>query len=154
MDLISDHHILAKTLTKKEIAKKKLAVCYFSLIMDLKMEQRQNTTCHKCVFVQIYSWRLRLAKIVFGKYDPLVLLRLCSVTFFISDVIFVASKSFSSQFGNFHPLFLQITKSCTQHINSQRQLLYSNLDCQRFHFCFFNCLVELKSFKHLNITSC
>ncbi|XP_041811876.1 protein phosphatase 1 regulatory subunit 36 [Chelmon rostratus] len=43
VDIITEHRMMAEALAKKEIAQKKLAVCYFSLIMDLKIEQHQHT---------------------------------------------------------------------------------------------------------------
>lgn len=47
VDIITEHQMMAEALAKKEIAQKKLAVSYFSLIMGLEIEQHQHTSYHK-----------------------------------------------------------------------------------------------------------
>lgn len=47
VDINTEQQKMAETLAKKEIAKKKLAVCYFSLFMDLAIKQHQNTRYHR-----------------------------------------------------------------------------------------------------------
>nr|XP_020453191.1 protein phosphatase 1 regulatory subunit 36 [Monopterus albus] len=45
--IITVHQKLAEALARQEIAKKKLAICYFSLFMDLEMKQNEHTSQHK-----------------------------------------------------------------------------------------------------------
>ncbi|XP_074542755.1 protein phosphatase 1 regulatory subunit 36 isoform X2 [Halichoeres trimaculatus] len=48
LDIITERQMMAKALAKKEISQKKLAVNYFSLIMDLEIEQHQRSSyCKK-----------------------------------------------------------------------------------------------------------
>lgn len=47
VEIVTEHQMMEETLAKLEIAQKKLAVCYFSLIMDLDMGQHCNTAYHK-----------------------------------------------------------------------------------------------------------
>lgn len=47
VDIITEHRMMAAALAKKEIAQKKLAVCYYSLIMGLEIEQHKHTSYHK-----------------------------------------------------------------------------------------------------------
>lgn len=54
-DIITERQMMAKALSKKEIAQKKLAVNYFSLIMDLEIEQHQRSSYRKWVFFSVLS---------------------------------------------------------------------------------------------------
>ncbi|XP_037329537.2 protein phosphatase 1 regulatory subunit 36 isoform X2 [Pungitius pungitius] len=78
VDIIPDQKMIAQALAKKEIAQKKLAVCYFSLIMDLEIEQHQHTyhkgrlssnstewLLHAC----LYSFICYVAWVTFGRRD-------------------------------------------------------------------------------------
>nr|XP_040044434.1 protein phosphatase 1 regulatory subunit 36 [Gasterosteus aculeatus aculeatus] len=78
VDIIPDQKMIAQALAKKEIAQKKLAVCYFSLIMDLEIEQHQHTyhqgrmsshstewLLHAC----LYSFFCYVAWVTFGRRD-------------------------------------------------------------------------------------
>ena len=61
--------MMAEAFAKKEIAQKKLAVCYFSLMMDLEMEQHQHTAYQKWVFVQIQKITIPFAMFSLGCID-------------------------------------------------------------------------------------
>ncbi|KAK1880828.1 Protein phosphatase 1 regulatory subunit 36 [Dissostichus eleginoides] len=80
VDLITEHNMMAEAFAKKEIAQNKLAVCYFSLMMDLEMEQHQHTAyqsegrmssnstdwlLHAC----LYSFFCYAAWVTFGRKD-------------------------------------------------------------------------------------
>lgn len=42
LDIVTESQMMAQTLAKRDLAKKKLAVSYFSLIMDLESGQNQH----------------------------------------------------------------------------------------------------------------
>ncbi|XP_047461466.1 protein phosphatase 1 regulatory subunit 36 isoform X2 [Mugil cephalus] len=77
VDIITEHKMMAETSAKKEIAQKKLAVCYFSLLMDLGREQRPTYQkrqvssdrtewlLHAC----LYSFFCYAAWVTFGRKD-------------------------------------------------------------------------------------
>ncbi|XP_051246468.1 protein phosphatase 1 regulatory subunit 36 [Dicentrarchus labrax] len=79
VDILTEHRMMAKALAKKEIAQKKLAVCYFSLIMDLEIEQHQHTPCYKgrmspnstewLLHACLYSFFCCVAWVTFGRKD-------------------------------------------------------------------------------------
>ncbi|XP_078124029.1 protein phosphatase 1 regulatory subunit 36 [Sander vitreus] len=79
VDIITEHNIMAEALAKKEMAQKKLAVCYFSLIMDLEMQQHQHTSFHKgwissnntewLLHACLYSFFCYVAWVTFGRKD-------------------------------------------------------------------------------------
>ncbi|XP_068566733.1 protein phosphatase 1 regulatory subunit 36 [Cebidichthys violaceus] len=79
VDIITELKMRAEALAKKEIAQKKLAVCYFSLIMDLEVEQHQHTSCHKgrmssnstewLLHACLYSFLCYVAWVTFGRRD-------------------------------------------------------------------------------------
>ncbi|XP_074542754.1 protein phosphatase 1 regulatory subunit 36 isoform X1 [Halichoeres trimaculatus] len=79
LDIITERQMMAKALAKKEISQKKLAVNYFSLIMDLEIEQHQRSSycksrmssnstewlLHAC----LYSFFCFVAWVTFGRKD-------------------------------------------------------------------------------------
>ncbi|CAJ1083211.1 protein phosphatase 1 regulatory subunit 36 isoform X1 [Xyrichtys novacula] len=84
VDIITERQMMAEALAKKDIAQKKLSVCYFSLIMDLEIEQHQRSSYRKRVFVQgrmssnstewllhacLYSFFCFVAWVTFGRKD-------------------------------------------------------------------------------------
>ncbi|XP_036949653.1 protein phosphatase 1 regulatory subunit 36 isoform X1 [Acanthopagrus latus] len=79
VDIITEHQMMAEALAKKEIAQKKLAVCYFSLIMGLEIEQHQHTSYHKGrmssnrtewqLHACLYSFFCFVAWVTFGRKD-------------------------------------------------------------------------------------
>ncbi|KAK2830590.1 hypothetical protein Q5P01_018521 [Channa striata] len=79
IDIIAEHQMMAKTLAKKEIAKKKLAVCYFSLFMDLEIKQGQHKAYPKGQMLPnstewlldacLYSFFCYVAWVTFGRKD-------------------------------------------------------------------------------------
>ncbi|XP_033980275.1 protein phosphatase 1 regulatory subunit 36 [Trematomus bernacchii] len=79
VDLITEHKMMAEAFAKKEIAQKKLAVCYFSLMMDLEMEQHQHTAYQKgrmlshstdwLLHACLYSFFCYAAWVTFGRKD-------------------------------------------------------------------------------------
>ncbi|XP_063755847.1 protein phosphatase 1 regulatory subunit 36 isoform X2 [Eleginops maclovinus] len=79
VDLITEHKMMAEAVAKQEMAKKKLAVCYFSLIMDLEMEQHLHTAYQKGRMISnstdwllhacLYSFFCYAAWVTFGRKD-------------------------------------------------------------------------------------
>ncbi|XP_044026536.1 protein phosphatase 1 regulatory subunit 36 isoform X2 [Siniperca chuatsi] len=79
VDIITEHQMMAEALAKKEMAQKKLAVCYFSLIMDLEIEQHQHTSYHKgqmssnstewLLHACLYSFFCYVSWVTFGRKD-------------------------------------------------------------------------------------
>ncbi|XP_034747941.1 protein phosphatase 1 regulatory subunit 36 [Etheostoma cragini] len=79
VDIITEHNVMPEALAKKEMAQKKLAVCYFSLIMDLEMQQHQHTSFHKgwmspnntewLLHACLYSFFCYVAWVTFGRKD-------------------------------------------------------------------------------------
>ncbi|KAK5883390.1 hypothetical protein CesoFtcFv8_019726 [Champsocephalus esox] len=79
VDLITEHKMMAEAFAKKEIAQKKLAVCYFSLMMDLEMERHQHTAYQKgrmlsnstdwLLHACLYSFFCYAAWVTFGRKD-------------------------------------------------------------------------------------
>ncbi|XP_073340564.1 protein phosphatase 1 regulatory subunit 36 [Pagrus major] len=79
VDIITEHRVMAEALAKKEIAQKKLAVCYFGLIMGLEIEQHQHTSYHKgqmssnrtewLLHACLYSFFCFVAWVTFGRKD-------------------------------------------------------------------------------------
>ncbi|XP_045913715.1 protein phosphatase 1 regulatory subunit 36 isoform X1 [Micropterus dolomieu] len=79
VDIITGHQMMAEALAKKQIAQKKLAICYFSLIMDLEKEQHQHTSYHKgrlssnrtewLLHACLYSFFCYAAWVTFGRKD-------------------------------------------------------------------------------------
>ncbi|XP_026203861.1 protein phosphatase 1 regulatory subunit 36-like [Anabas testudineus] len=78
VDINTEQQKMAETLAKKEIAKKKLAVCYFSLFMDLAIKQHQNTRYHRGPMLSAAEWLLDaclysffcyVAWVTFGRKD-------------------------------------------------------------------------------------
>nr|XP_033492064.1 protein phosphatase 1 regulatory subunit 36 [Epinephelus lanceolatus] len=77
VDITSEHKMMMETLAKKEIAQKKLAVCYFSFIMDLELEQQSSN--HKGLMLSnstewllhacLYSFFCCAAWVTFGRKD-------------------------------------------------------------------------------------
>ncbi|XP_070840874.1 protein phosphatase 1 regulatory subunit 36 [Chaetodon trifascialis] len=59
VDIITEQRIMAEALAKKEMAQKKLAVCYFTLIMDLEIEQHQHTYHKGRMSSNSTEWLLR-----------------------------------------------------------------------------------------------
>lgn len=55
VDFTAEHRMIAEALAKKEMAQKKLAGCYFSLIMGREIERHQRASFHKWVFVRIQN---------------------------------------------------------------------------------------------------
>nr|XP_046273276.1 protein phosphatase 1 regulatory subunit 36 [Scatophagus argus] len=76
---VTERRMRMEALTKKEIAQKKLAVSYFSLIMDLEKEQHQPTSNHKSqmssdstdwlLHACLYSFFCYVAWVTFGRKD-------------------------------------------------------------------------------------
>ncbi|XP_070703177.1 protein phosphatase 1 regulatory subunit 36 [Pempheris klunzingeri] len=79
VDIITEHQMIAEALAKKEIAQKKLAVCYFSLIMGLEINQHQHMSYHKgrkssnstewLLHACLYSFFCYVAWVTFGRKD-------------------------------------------------------------------------------------
>ncbi|KAF3834107.1 hypothetical protein F7725_025311 [Dissostichus mawsoni] len=79
VDLITEHNMMAEAFAKKEIAQNKLAVCYFSLMMDLEMEQHEHTAYQKgrmssnstdwLLHACLYSFFCYAAWVTFGRKD-------------------------------------------------------------------------------------
>ncbi|TMS18104.1 Protein phosphatase 1 regulatory subunit 36 [Larimichthys crocea] len=78
VDIVSEQRMMAKALAKKEIAQKKLAVCYFSLIMELEIERHQHSAHNKGHVSDSTEWLLRaclysffcyVAWVTFGRKD-------------------------------------------------------------------------------------
>ncbi|KAM9340207.1 protein phosphatase 1 regulatory subunit 36 [Symphorus nematophorus] len=79
VDIITEHRMMAEALAKMEIAQKKLAVSYFSLIMGLEIEQHQQTSYHKgrmpsnsaewLLHACLYSFFCYVAWVTFGRKD-------------------------------------------------------------------------------------
>uniref|UniRef100_A0A7N8WQU4 Protein phosphatase 1 regulatory subunit 36 n=2 Tax=Mastacembelus armatus TaxID=205130 RepID=A0A7N8WQU4_9TELE len=79
LDLIPQHQLKAEPLAKKEIAKRKLAVCYFTLVMHLEIEQHQHRPYHKgqmssnstewLLHASLYSFFCYVAWVTFGRKD-------------------------------------------------------------------------------------
>ncbi|XP_054461444.1 protein phosphatase 1 regulatory subunit 36 [Anoplopoma fimbria] len=79
VDIITEQKMKAEALAKKEIAQKKLAVCYFSLTMDPEIEQQQHTSYHKgrmsskstewLLHACLYSFFCYVAWVTFGRRD-------------------------------------------------------------------------------------
>ncbi|GAA6233190.1 protein phosphatase 1 regulatory subunit 36 isoform X1 [Lates japonicus] len=76
VDIITERQVMMETLAKKEIAEKKLAVSYFTLIMDLEIEQHQHTANHKghvskstdwLLHACLYSFFCYVAWVTFGR---------------------------------------------------------------------------------------
>ncbi|KAF3707254.1 Protein phosphatase 1 regulatory subunit 36 [Channa argus] len=79
IDTVTEHQMV-ETLAKKEIAKKKLAVCYFSLLfMDLEIKQGQHKPYYKSQILPsstewlldgcLYSFFCYVAWVTFGRKD-------------------------------------------------------------------------------------
>ncbi|XP_070778502.1 protein phosphatase 1 regulatory subunit 36 [Enoplosus armatus] len=76
---ITEQQMMAEALAKKEIAQKKLAVCYFSLIMDLEIDQHQHISHHKgwmssnstewLLHACLYSFFCYVSWVTFGRKD-------------------------------------------------------------------------------------
>ncbi|KAM9838236.1 protein phosphatase 1 regulatory subunit 36 [Aulostomus maculatus] len=82
LEINTEHQLMAKTLAKKEMAQKQLAVCYFGLIMDLDAAQRtqlHHTAHHKVkksknmtewlLHACLYSFLCYVAWVTFGRND-------------------------------------------------------------------------------------
>uniref|UniRef100_A0A7N8YLU4 Protein phosphatase 1 regulatory subunit 36 n=1 Tax=Mastacembelus armatus TaxID=205130 RepID=A0A7N8YLU4_9TELE len=69
LDLIPQHQLKAEPLAKKEIAKRKLAVCYFTLVMHLEIEQMASHTLLYLSFQSLYSFFCYVAWVTFGRKD-------------------------------------------------------------------------------------
>ncbi|KAM7373429.1 hypothetical protein PAMP_008280 [Pampus punctatissimus] len=79
VDVITEHQMMEEALAKLEIAQKKLAVCYFSLIMDLNVAQHRHTAYHKgqlspnstewLLHACLYSFFCYVAWVTFGRKD-------------------------------------------------------------------------------------
>ncbi|XP_060915321.1 uncharacterized protein LOC132990850 [Labrus mixtus] len=79
VDIIKERQVTAASLAKKAMAQKQLAVCYFSLLMDLEIEQHQRTSyrnsqtssnrkewlLHAC----LYSFFCYVAWVTFSRKD-------------------------------------------------------------------------------------
>ncbi|XP_029135992.2 protein phosphatase 1 regulatory subunit 36 [Labrus bergylta] len=78
-DIIKERQVTAAALAKKAMAQKQLAVCYFSLIMDLEVEQHQRTSYRKSrtssnrkewlLHACLYSFFCYVAWVTFGRKD-------------------------------------------------------------------------------------
>ncbi|KAM6974451.1 protein phosphatase 1 regulatory subunit 36 [Tautogolabrus adspersus] len=78
-DIIKERQMMAEALAKKAMAQKQLAVCYFSLIMDLEIEQHQRTSYRKSqmssnskewlLHACLYSFFCYVAWVTFSRKD-------------------------------------------------------------------------------------
>eukprot|EP00064_Thunnus_orientalis_P002056 superscaffoldBa00000143_g2063 len=79
VEIVTEHQMMEETMVKLKIAQKKLAVCYFSLIMDLDMAQHRHTAYRKgqmspnstewLLHACLYSFFCYVAWVTFGRKD-------------------------------------------------------------------------------------
>ncbi|XP_034561440.1 protein phosphatase 1 regulatory subunit 36 isoform X2 [Notolabrus celidotus] len=79
VDIIKERQMMAEALAKRQIAQKKLAVCYFSLTMDVEIEQNQQSSYRKgrmltnstewLLHACLYCFFCFVAWVTFGRKD-------------------------------------------------------------------------------------